>query len=437
MIFSRNANRKAAELERQLAAVREISQALESKTNIDEIVKVSLETAVSTLDGQAGSILLCDSERKNLIFKYVVGPKAAELTDHVMPSNEGIAGQVFQSGEPNMSGEVRADQNFSDKIDHELKWQTRTMLTVPLKTLGGRTLGVMQVLNKKSGEFDEGDLDLLTVIAVQSASIINTARLYEAAKLATVVKAMGDIAHDIKNMLTPVVSGAMTLDGVLQGTFRDLDTVMASASGDEGRRLASEVEKVTADLRRFYPEAVRMLIEHSGVVQERVRQLADCVSGQITKPNFEETPISYVVDRVMRTLDDLAGKRGVRLKVEDLSGIPPFPLDRSKMYSAFYNLVDNALSATDIGGSITISGRVRPLGGKDHACIVVADTGKGMPGNVRAKLFTDDAISTTEGGTGLGTRIVKDVVDAHGGKVTCDSVLGQGTTFTMWFPLRR
>ena len=68
--------------------------------------------------------------------------------------------------------------------------------------------------------------------------------------------------------------------------------------------------------------------------------------------------------------------------------------------------------------------------------IEVADTGRGMPPEVRERLFTDRAISTKPGGTGLGTRIVKNVVDAHGGKIWVESELGKGTTFFIRLPLR-
>ncbi len=65
----------------------------------------------------------------------------------------------------------------------------------------------------------------------------------------------------------------------------------------------------------------------------------------------------------------------------------------------------------------------------------VADTGRGMPKDVRESLFTPGAVSRKAGGTGLGTKIVKDVVDAHGGTVTVDSQEGVGTTFTIRLPI--
>lgn len=71
-----------------------------------------------------------------------------------------------------------------------------------------------------------------------------------------------------------------------------------------------------------------------------------------------------------------------------------------------------------------------------YVMIRVQDTGNGMPDHVKAKLFSDQAISTKPGGTGLGTRIVKNVVDAHEGTITVESEQGVGTTFSMKIPYR-
>ena len=67
--------------------------------------------------------------------------------------------------------------------------------------------------------------------------------------------------------------------------------------------------------------------------------------------------------------------------------------------------------------------------------LAVADTGRGMSPEIRDRLFSANAVSTKKGGTGLGTKIVKDVVDAHKGKIWVESEPGAGTTFQLRFPL--
>ena len=67
--------------------------------------------------------------------------------------------------------------------------------------------------------------------------------------------------------------------------------------------------------------------------------------------------------------------------------------------------------------------------------LALVDTGRGMPPEIRDLLFSAKAVSTKKGGTGLGTKIVKDVVDAHNGKIWVESAPGVGTTFHLRFPL--
>ena len=67
--------------------------------------------------------------------------------------------------------------------------------------------------------------------------------------------------------------------------------------------------------------------------------------------------------------------------------------------------------------------------------VSVVDTGKGMPPAVRESLFTYHAISRKVGGTGLGTKIVKDVIDAHHGQITVESEPGVGTSFHITLPV--
>ena len=111
--------------------------------------------------------------------------------------------------------------------------------------------------------------------------------------------------------------------------------------------------------------------------------------------------------------------------------------DEKQLYNALYNLVNNAIQACAAAipsrCAAVVSAGAWPEGG--YALLQVEDTGSGIPDEVRARLFTDDAISTKPGGTGLGTRIIGDVVRAHGGAIEVDSEVGVGTTMTVKLPL--
>jgi two-component system, OmpR family, sensor histidine kinase SenX3 len=109
--------------------------------------------------------------------------------------------------------------------------------------------------------------------------------------------------------------------------------------------------------------------------------------------------------------------------------------DETQLTSMFTNLVDNAVKYTPSGG------RVEVTGGSEGSEIVirVSDTGIGIPEGKLPRIFerfyrVDKARSKETGGTGLGLSIVKHVAENHGGRVTVESALGEGSTFTVYLP---
>jgi len=96
-------------------------------------------------------------------------------------------------------------------------------------------------------------------------------------------------------------------------------------------------------------------------------------------------------------------------------------------------LVNNAIPEMPAGGTVTIRGEADTSAGR--ILLEVADTGRGMPDEVKKSLFTVRVVSRKPGGTGLGTKIVKDVVDVHRGRISVESVLGKGATFHIQLPI--
>jgi signal transduction histidine kinase len=176
-----------------------------------------------------------------------------------------------------------------------------------------------------------------------------------------------------------------------------------------------------------------MIQNGSRRIQGRVREFADSVKGLARPPQFGPCRIAEVVSSVYAILQITAAEYGVVLAVKDLEVLPVIQADESRLFNAFYNLVNNAIAEVPSGGSITVQGRTEQ-GGKTIILSVI-DTGKGMPSEVRESLFTYQAISRKVGGTGLGTKIVKDVIDAHGGKITVESVPDKGTSFHITLPV--
>jgi signal transduction histidine kinase len=406
--------------ERELEAARLICQALSQHVNVDELVENALRIALEVVNAEAGSVLLSDDKTEKLVFRYVIGEKAEQLRGTAIPWDKGVAGSVFQSGEPAIISDVARDTRHFSAIDNSTGFKTLDMITIPLKRWEGDPIGVLQVLNKREGQLNKDDIAILTIVSALAAQAIEQARLFETAKLAEVARLLGDIGHDIKNLLTPVIAGAEFLQTELNKLFGSLVTMGISGT-QASQDLCNRVIGLLQDAARR--------------IQDRVKEIGDCVKGLSTPPEFAPCRIAGVVDDVMKTLHVLADEKNILLRTDGLDVLPPFSADERRLFNAFYNLVHNAISVVPGGGSITVRGSVDEAHGVIRLAVV--DTGKGMPAEIRDSLFTAHAKSNKVGGTGLGTKIVKDVVDAHGGQISVESKEDIGTTIHIRLPLQQ
>ena len=292
------------------------------------------------------------------------------------------------------------------------------MIVFPLKRWEGKPIGVLEVLNKRDGQLQVDAFSILTIISAFTASAIEQARLFQEAKMAEVVGLMGDVCHDVKNMLMPVLCGAGLLKEEIQEIFAEM--------------IPSDFERATKS-RALCDEVIDMLHNDALRINDRMREIADCVKGLSAPPQFGPCKAADVVDTVLKTLRMLAQDKQVDLRTEGLDALPLIQADERRLYNAFYNLVNNAIPEVPPGGSVTIRGQANPA--LQEVLFAVTDTGRGMSPEVRDSLFTAGAISRKAGGTGLGTKIIKDVVDAHRGHITVESQEGRGTTFLIRLPL--
>lgn len=401
-----------------MAAARRMSDALFQHLSTEQLFKQALETTLEVVEAESGSILLADPETQQLIFRHSIGACPVE-PGTAIPWNQGIAGEVFHSGVPIVIEDASADPRHCTTIDTLTNHRTRDMIALPLKRWEGPPIGVLEVLNRHEGRLSDEDLSILAIVSSITATSIEQARLFQDAKLAEVARVVGDIGHDIKNLLMPVVCGT----GLLESEIKDL--LRQSPAIDPAKAQASF---------ELCNDVIDMVRKSTQRIQNHVKEIGDCVKGLSAPPAFALCRIASIVASVFETLRWVAQEKQVALVAHNLDELPALVADEHRLFNLFYNLLNNAIPETPPGGSVTISGSVDPSGSSLH--LTVADTGRGMPPEIRDRLFTSRARSTKTCGTGLGTKIVRDVIDAHGGTISVASTVGVGTTFSMTLPLR-
>lgn len=163
---------------RQLSLLNQISRELTSTLEVKRLLRLILESAISILGCQAGSLFLVDEETGELVFEVVVGPVEEALTGKRLPPGTGLVGQAVQTGQPLIANDAKRRQEWFEQTDQQTGFDTQDLLVVPM-LLQDRVIGVIEVINKVNGApFTLADQDLLMAFTSQATIAIENARLY-------------------------------------------------------------------------------------------------------------------------------------------------------------------------------------------------------------------------------------------------------------------
>lgn len=176
----RNGLRRSADARYKLLCA--VGNRLNSLVRLDhsltDLLTQIVEEAAHVIEARAGSLMLVADDGEYLIFEVAYGEKGAQLKGMRLPmDDQTIAGWVARHGERLIIDDAYQMPFFSGVVDRTIDFQTQSLICVPLRAKE-RTIGVLEVLNKISGEpFTEDDAELLTALAGSAAIAIENARL--------------------------------------------------------------------------------------------------------------------------------------------------------------------------------------------------------------------------------------------------------------------
>ena len=216
---------------------------------------------------------------------------------------------------------------------------------------------------------------------------------------------VSDASHELK---TPLASIKLLSDSILQNEM-DMDTVREFVGdiGNEADRLNRMSQKLLS------------------LTKIESQQDGDC----------EIVYMAPTIERVVRMLSGIAEKNSIRIET-DLREDCPILILEDDLYQITFNLVENGIKYNVSGGKLTISLHRQ----EDNAILQVTDTGVGIPPDALSHVFerfyrVDKARSRKSGGSGLGLSIVKNMVERNQGTINVTSQEGNGSVFTVTFPI--
>ena len=164
---------------RQAEMLLNISRKVAAIDSLDEVLETLVEMTTWELGAERGTLFLNDDSAGELYSRVAQGNFRREIR---ILNNTGIAGHVFQAGEGLIIDDAYADERFNRTIDQQTGFKTENILCAPVRTVKGDIIGVAQMLNKKDGSFDYGDLELLEAMTTQAAVAIQSTQFIERMK---------------------------------------------------------------------------------------------------------------------------------------------------------------------------------------------------------------------------------------------------------------
>ncbi|MFQ5881827.1 MAG: GAF domain-containing protein [Candidatus Methylomirabilales bacterium] len=252
----------------QLTIINELSGIFRSTLDLQEILDLVLKKTQDLFDCEASSLLSKDQKTEELYFLVARGKQAAHTQSIRLRKGEGIAGWVFEHGETLLVPDVQADPRFSPRVDEITKFVTRSILAAPVK-VKEQTIAVIELVNPRSGAFQQRDLDLFMMIAPQAGIAIENAKLYDDLRrqnqeLSCLVRASQDLSAslEVEQIVQRIVHHVMDLTPAARSGIIFLDAGGRCASlmaGAADGRTGHEV-KVGAQLDlSLYPEITHVM----------------------------------------------------------------------------------------------------------------------------------------------------------------------------------
>jgi signal transduction histidine kinase len=236
------------------------------------------------------------------------------------------------------------------------------------------------------------------VAAIQRAR----SELVQAERLATIGKMAAHITHEIRNPLSSIGLNIELLE----------EEVAARAGDRESAQLVA---------------AIKAEVERLSRIAEQYLSVA-----RRPRPRLERERVEDLVGELLAFVRPELDRAGVMSRLDADPALPEVDLDESQLRQALLNLIRNAREAMPKGGELAISVN-RAEGGVE---IRIDDTGTGVPDEVRATIF-DPFFTTKQRGTGLGLAVTREIIEAHGGAITCEPREHKGTRFRILLPAAR
>ncbi len=396
-----------------LQAYRQVSRAISSTLDVDELCNVIMDAVMECLPAERAFLLLLDRDSGELIPKIARQRLGTEENDETITISRHMVDRAINERATILTHDAMTDERFQE-LASVRDFKIRSAVCAPL-VHQENVMGVIYLdTTSTTHVFAEPDVDLLASVASQASVAIENASLFtdlrntydnlkaaqeqlvHSEKLSTIGALAATVAHDMINIVTP-------MQPLIDLMFRDANVDAESE------------------------EAVRRQTKRLAALAERLMSFS-----QSEELDLQPMSINDVVASTLSLINTEFSHQGVRLDTELPEDLPEVMIDENQMDRVFLNLCMNALEAMEETEDARLI--IRSYQDQDEVVVSLTDNGPGMPADMEQDIF-EPFYTTKETGTGLGLFSCRRIVQAdHNGVIEYESEPGQGTTFTVRLP---
>ena len=395
----------------ELTLFQRIDQELNRSLELNKVLDLALDWATQLTDADGGSIGLLESESDGAAhtaqFLHLLAYRGTnEGSDRrTITGEHPVLAQVLAQRKPVVTQDVGTEQTIDGSA-------AAMQLAVPIKR-EGTVVGLITLERQTPKPFNPEDMAFAERLADRAAAAINNASLYEGVQAANDAKSefVSLVTHELRIPLTSIRG------------YTDL--------------LLKEMAGPLNDSQRQFLGTVRRNLDRMGILIQDLSDINRIESGRMHF-ECEAFNVHDVVQNVASDLREAIEERQQALTLELAQSATIVYGDRTRIAQIVANLLTNANKYTPPGGDLC----VRVLSDDGMAIVEVADSGIGISEEDQAQLFSqffrgESNAVREQTGWGLGLSIVKKLVEAQGGEVTCSSQLDAGSTFSFTVPLAK
>ena len=431
-------NKAQEELDRKITGLytlQKLSKAISSTLEENQIFKKIEPSHLADLGFQKALALLFDEKENEFLLRLNLGYDEAETAKikSFIDANKESCFELIHNEKTVSSINTRNNPAETEEIKDV--FGAASFVFTPIQAKEGYPGLLFVGSENQDTSINEGDEELITILANQIGQALENARLFEKTWLAhqDLEKRVEERTRELSTVLEEVRKINQRKNDFVSNVSHELRTPLTSIKGYASILLSEKLGALPEEVHK----RLAKINKHSDELVQFVNDLLDLSRIESGKVELKLTPINLknVVDEVADLLAVQFKEKQIEFASSSPEDLPEVMADYSQIKRVFINLINNSVKYTPQG---KISVRLLKLDGQVQ--VNVQDTGCGIPEQALDKLFTEfyrvDSVMNQEiKGTGLGLALVKNIVTSHKGKIWVESKAGIGTTFSFTLPL--